>query len=171
GTFTGTGTTRTFTPTAAWAPPGEVKVKVVQTVGGVPSDASDLVTLKVKPPKPAITLVPQPIEGRQVLTITGVAAGTVTLTMLTDAGGTVVGIFTGSGTSRTFTPTSAWTPPGEKRVKVVQTVGGVSSDASDLVTLKVKPPKPAITLVPQPIEGRQVLTITGGAAAAVTLTM
>ena len=124
-----------------------------------------------KPPKPAITPITQPIEGRHALTITGVAAGTVTLTMLTDAGGTVAGAYTGSGTSRTFTPTAAWTPAGEKRVKVVQTVGGVPSDPSDVVTLKVKPPKPAITPVTQPIEGRHALTITGALSGVVNLTM
>ncbi|MDN3223481.1 hypothetical protein, partial [Pseudomonas nunensis] len=146
-------------------------VKVVQTVGGVSSDASDLVTLKVKPPKPAITLVPQPIEGRQVLTITGVAAGTVTLTMQTGAGGTVLGDFTGTGTTRTFTPAAAWTPPGEQTVKVVQTVGGVPSDPSDVVTLKVRPPKPGIEPPGAPIEASQPLTVMGIYSDAVTLKM
>jgi hypothetical protein len=97
-----------------------------------------------KPPKPAITPITQPIEGRHALTITGVASGVVTLTMQTQAGVTLAGSFTGSGTTRTFTPTADWAPPGEKRVKVVQTVGGVPSDASDVVTLRIKPPKPTI---------------------------
>ncbi|KAF2390533.1 hypothetical protein FX983_04994 [Pseudomonas frederiksbergensis] len=172
GTFAGTGATRTFTPTAAWAPPGEVKVKVVQTVGGVPSDASDLVTLKVKPAKPAITPIPQPIEGQHALTITGVAAGTVTLTMQTGAGGTVAGTFTGTGTTRTFMPTAAWAPPGTQTVKVVQKVGDVPSDPSALEILRVKAAPPFITPPSAPIEGRSELTITGVAqTGTVTLTM
>ncbi|MDN3219110.1 hypothetical protein, partial [Pseudomonas nunensis] len=171
GDFSGSGNTRTFTPATAWAPPGEQTFKVVQTVGGVPSDPSELVTLKVKPPKPTITPISQSIEGRHALTITGIAAGTVTLTMLTDAGATVAGTYTGNGTSRTFTPTAVWTPPGEKRVKVVQTVGGVPSDPSDVVTLKVKPPKPAIIPVTQPVEGRHALTITGAQMGVADLTM
>ncbi|MFJ7794755.1 hypothetical protein, partial [Pseudomonas sp. NPDC096950] len=171
GTFTGSGASRTFTPTAAWTPPGEKKVKVVQTVGGVPSDPSDVVTLKVKPPKPAITPIAQPIEGRHALTITGALPGVVNLMMQTGAGVRIDGAYSPvSGGGYTFTPTEAW-PPGAQTVKVVQAVNGVSSDPSDVVTLKVKPPKPAITPITQPIEGRHALTITGVAAGTVTLTL
>jgi hypothetical protein len=138
------------------------------------SDWSDTLSFTIvdpKPPKPVITPVTQPIEGRFGLTITGVAAGTVTLTMLTGAGGAVAGEFTGTGSTRTFIPAAAWTPPGEQTVKVVQTVGGVPSDPSDLVTLKVRPPKPGIEPPSAPIEATQPLTVMGIYSDAVTLKM
>lgn len=159
GTFSTSGTTRTFTPTANWSP-GTSKVKVVQTVGGIASDPSDLATLRVKPPKPAIAYPPNPGTARQVLTITGVFSGTVTLTMLTEAGSEIAGTFSTSWEGRTFTPTEDW-PLGTNRLKVVQTVGGVASDPSDQVTLRVKPPKARIDYPPNPAAVRQELTITG----------
>ncbi|MCJ8206619.1 hypothetical protein [Pseudomonas sp. RGM2987] len=143
GTFSASGTSRTFTPTTNWAV-GTQKVKVVQTVNGVSSDPSNLTTLAVKPSKPAITAPPNPAAANQVLTITGVLSGTVTLKMLTEAGAEIPGTFSASGTSRTFTPTTNWAV-GTQKVKVVQTVNGVESDPSDLVTLAVRPPKPVIT--------------------------
>ncbi|WP_347904244.1 hypothetical protein [Pseudomonas purpurea] len=169
GNFSPEGTTRTFTRTAKW-PPGTNKVKVLQIVGGVASDPSDLVTLTVKPPKPAITPPPNPAAAKQVLTITGVYSGTVTLKMFNEAGTEVAGAFSTTGASRTFTPTQDWAP-GSNKVKVVQTVGGVASDPSDLVTLTVKPPKPAITPPPNPAAAKQVLTITGVYSGTVTLKM
>ncbi|WP_185067234.1 hypothetical protein, partial [Pseudomonas brassicacearum] len=96
---------------------------------------------------PAITPPPNPAAAKQVLTITGVHSGTVTLKMLTEAGSEIAGTFSTSGTSRTFTPTANWAS-GTTKVKVIQTVAGVASDPSSLATLTVKPPKPAITPPP-----------------------
>ena len=169
GTFSASGTTRTFTPTANW-PAGTSKVKVVQSVNGVASDPSNLATLAVKPAKPVITAPPNPAAANQVLTITGVPSGTVTLKMLTEAGAEIAGTFSTSGTSRTFTPTANWAP-GTQKVKVVQTVGGMASDPSDLATLVVKPAKPAITAPPNPAAASQALTITGVDSGTVTLKM
>ncbi|KQZ91903.1 hypothetical protein ASD60_23320 [Pseudomonas sp. Root562] len=167
GDFIGSGTTRTFTPTADWAL--GTKVKVVQTVSGVASDPSQLCTIAVKPPKPVITPPPIPAAAKQVLTITQVYSGTVTLVMFTEADTRVAGDFIGSGTTRTFTPTADW-PLGTK-VKVVQTVSGVSSAPSELCTIAVKPPKPAITPPPTPAEVKQVLTITNVSSGTVALEM
>jgi len=169
GTFSSSGTSRTFTPTANWAV-GASKVKVVQTVGGVASDPSNLTALRVKPPTPAITPAPYPASARQVLTVTGVYPGTVTLKMLTEAGSDIAGTFSGSGTSRTFTPTADWAW-GTNRVKVTQIVGDVASDTSDLSALRVKPPKPAITPAPNPAAVDQILTISGIYTGTVTLRM
>ena len=169
GTFSASGTTRTFTPTANW-PAGTSKVKVVQSVNGVASDPSNLATLAVKPAKPVITAPPNPAAANQVLTVTGVPSGTVTLKMLTEAGAEIAGTFSTSGTSRTFTPAANWTV-GTQKVKVVQTVDGLASDPSDLATLVVKPAKPAITAPPNPAAASQELTITGVDSGTVTLKM
>ncbi|WP_214512680.1 hypothetical protein [Pseudomonas brassicacearum] len=170
GTFSASGTSRTFTPTAGWTVGTIKKVKVVQTVGSIASDPSDLVTLAIKPPKPAITAPPNPAPANQVLSITGVYSGTVTLQMLTETGAVVSGTFTNSGISRTFTPTAEWTA-GSSKVKVVQTVGAIASDPSNPVTLAVKPPRPVITAPPNPAAAKQVLTVTGVYVGAVVLTM
>jgi len=169
GTFSSSGTSRTFTPSANWAA-GTSKVKVVQTVGGVASDPSDLATLAVKPAKPAITPPPNPAAANQVLTVTGVSPGTVALKMLAEGGTEIAGTFSSSGTSRTFTPSTNWAA-GTSKVKVVQTVGGVASDPSDLATLAVRPPKPAITPPPNPAAANQVLTVTGVSSGTVALKM
>ncbi|MFJ7794754.1 hypothetical protein, partial [Pseudomonas sp. NPDC096950] len=144
GTFSGSGTTRTFTPTAAWTPPGEQTVKIVQTVGGVPSDPSDLVTLKVRPPKPGIEPPGAPIEASQPLTVMGIYSDAVTLKMLNDDNNEVTGSFTGSGGRRDFIPDPAWSE-GEHHVKVVQTLQNITSAPSELcsfiVEASLKPPE------------------------------
>ena len=169
GSFIGGGNSRTFTPISRWDA-GTTRVKVVQTVEGVASDPSDLVSIVVKPPRPAITPPLNPGPARQILIITGVVAGNVTLQISTEAGGQVAGTFSGSGNIRNFTPTADWIA-GTTRVKVVQTVEGVASDPSDLVSIVVKPPRPAITPPPSPPEIRQALIITGVVTGNVTLQM
>ena len=169
GTFSGTGTTRSFTPTANWAP-GRITVDMQQTVDTVVSDSSDVRTFSVKPPKPAITQPSTAIQGRQPLQITGVHNGAVTLTMFEYEVGRIAGTFSGTGTTRTFTPTANWVP-GRITVNMEQVVDTVVSDASDVRTLSVKPPKPAITQPSTAIQGRQPLEITGVHAGTVTLKM
>jgi len=142
GSFSGSGATRTFTPAADWSW-GTNKVKVVQTVDDVTSEASELATVTVKLPKPVITPPPNPAAVKQPLMITNVASGAVILQMLTEANVAVAGNFSGSGDRRTFTPTADWSW-GTSRVKVVQTVGGVASEASELVTVTLKPAPPVI---------------------------
>ncbi|TMU72200.1 hypothetical protein FGA82_24800, partial [Pseudomonas fluorescens] len=111
-----------------------------------------------KPPKPTINTPPNPAAAKEVLTITSVATGTVTLQMSTAAGAAVAGSFTGSGSTRTFTPTANWAA-GTTQVKVVQTLGGVASDPSNLVSVQVKPAKPTIVAPANPIFANQTLTI------------
>ncbi|MEB2652738.1 hypothetical protein SOP89_15310 [Pseudomonas siliginis] len=166
GTFSGSGNTRNFTPTADWI---AGRVKATQSVGGVASDPSDLVSIVVKPPRPSITPPPSPPEIRQALTITGVVTGNVTLQMSTEAGAPVAGAFTGSGSTRTFMPASDWAAG--SRVKVVQTVGGVASDPSEIVSIGVRPYRPAIERPPIPTSPKQRLTITGVVIGNVTLQM
>ena len=122
-----------------------------------------------------ITPPPNPAAAKQELTITDVYSGTVTVTleMFNQAGTKIAGTFTGSGTTRTFTPTADWAS-GSNTVKVVQTVGGVASDPSELCTFTVqpaKPPKPAIIPPPDPAAAKQELTITNVAPGTVTLEM
>ena len=171
GSFSGSGTTRTFTPNPTWVPGSGRTVKVLQTVNNVDSDPSEVRTFSVKPPKPAITQPSGPVLPNQTLTITGVYSGTVTLKMQDGAGSPVGGSFSGSGTTRTFTPNPTWVPGSGRTVKVVQTVNNVDSDPSDVRTFGVKPPKPTITPPPSPAESRQWLTITGVSSGTVTLEM
>jgi hypothetical protein len=169
GDFAGSGSTRTFTPASDWAP-GINRVKVLQIISLVSSDPSDLLSFSAKPSRPAITPPPSPASTLQTLSITGVVAGVVTLQMSTEEGAPVVGSFTGSGSTRTFTPTANWAA-GTTQVNVVQTVNGVASDPSDLVNVSVKPSKPVIAPPPNPAASNQVLTITGVATGTVTLQM
>ncbi|NWD78643.1 hypothetical protein HX890_31495 [Pseudomonas gingeri] len=169
GTFSPSGTSRTFTPATSWAV-GTQRVKVEQTVNGVASDPSNLTTVAVKPPTPAITAPPNPATATQVLTITGLYSSTVTLKMLTEFGLEIAGTFSTTGTTSTFTPTENWAM-GTQKVKVVQTVDGVASAPSDMVTLTVKPAKPVIAAPPNPTPANQVLTITGVYSGTVTLKM
>ncbi|MGX1084702.1 hypothetical protein [Pseudomonas sp. AP3_22 TE3818] len=159
GTVRINGTTGTFTPHQPWLP-GTHTVKVVQTVREVASDPSDLRTFTLKPAKPVITQPPHPAAPRQVLTVTAVHSGSVTLKMLDGENRPVTGTFTSSGTTRTFTPAQDWAP-GTNRVKAVQIVGGVESDASELCIFSTQPLK--LTILPPPEIGapRQSLTIVG----------
>jgi hypothetical protein len=145
GSFTGNGSTRSFTPAPNW-PAGLSRVKVVQAVDGIASDPSAVVTVAVKPAKPVITAPPNPAMANQALTITGVATGVVILQMLTTGNKTIEGEFTGSGTSRTFKPNENWKPP-VTTVWVVQTLNGVDSDPSEPVAVVVTEqlPLPVIT--------------------------
>jgi hypothetical protein len=159
GTFTRCATTRTFTPTADWIP-GTNRVKVVQIVGGVVSEPSDVCAFTTKPLTLLITQPPNPAAPKQPLEITGVFSGSVTLKMLTEAGDEVVGSFTGTATTRTFTPTADWIL-GTNRVKVVQIVGSVPSEPSDVCEFTTKPSTLLITQPLNPAPPKQPLTITG----------
>ncbi|MBV7553836.1 hypothetical protein KW841_15915 [Pseudomonas sp. PDM28] len=159
GTFSTTGGTRTFIPAQDWVL-GTNTVKVVQTVKEVVSDPSDMRTFTLKPPKPSITQPPHPAAPRQVLTITAIHSGSVTLKMLDGENRPVTGTFRPSGTTGTFTPAQDWAP-GANRVKAVQIVGGVESDASELCIFSTQPLK--LTILPPPEIGapRQSLTMVG----------
>ncbi|MEV7748818.1 fimbrial protein, partial [Streptomyces griseorubiginosus] len=169
GSFTGSGATRVFTPTERWRG-GTTVVSVVQTLGGVSSDPSLSVSVRVKPFKPHISLPPNPSSSTQSLEITGVANGDVTLQMSNAADGVVAGSFTGSDSKRTFTPTANWAA-GITRVKVVQTVDGMHSDPSGPVSVPVKPSRPSIAEPPKPALGNQTLKISGVVSAVVSLQM
>ncbi|UST98794.1 hypothetical protein [Pseudomonas siliginis] len=169
GSFTGSGATRVFTPTERWRG-GTTVVSVVQTLGGVSSDPSLSVSVRVKPFKPYISLPPNPSSSTQSLEITGVANGDVTLQMSNAADGVVAGSFTGSDSKRTFTPTANWAA-GITRVKVVQTVDGMHSDPSGPVSVPVKPSRPSIAEPPKPALGNQTLKISGVVSAVVSLQM
>ncbi len=159
GTFSSAGVTRTFTPVADWAP-GTNRVRVIQTVNGVASEPSEVRAFAVKPPRPTITQPTSPAPPKQALTITGVFSGTVTLEVINETGGRVAGSYGPAGVTRIFTPAADWAP-GTNRVRVIQTVNGVSSDTSDTRTFTVKPSKPAITQPTSPAAPNQVLGITG----------
>ncbi|WP_339545654.1 hypothetical protein [Pseudomonas sp. RA_35y_Pfl2_P32] len=169
GTFSGTGTNRTFTPTTNW-PTGTTVVKAVQTVDGVVSAPSGLRRINIKPAKPVITQPPTPSAPKQTLTITGVFSGNVTVEVFTESGAKVAGAISGTGTTRTFTPTADW-PTGTTQVKAVQTVGGVPSDPSDLCSIAVKPAKLVIQPPPTPSPPKQPLTITEVYSRAGTVTV
>lgn len=129
-----------FMPTAEWVA-GTTRVKVVQILNGMASDPSNLVSVSVGLSRPSIDWPPNPAMGNQTLNITGVETGDVTLRMFTEADALVAGSFTGSGATRVFTPTERWRG-GTTVVSVVQTLGGVSSDPSLSVSVRVKPFKP-----------------------------
>lgn len=170
GNFTDAGTGgRIFTPRQDWVP-GDNTAKVVQTVASVPSHASTLLRFKVRPPTPAITAPPYPAATRQALTITGVYSASATLKMLNGADGLVLGNFSISGTTATFTPAQNWSL-GSNTVKVLQIMGGVESEASDLCVFSTQPLK--LTILPPPgiAEPRQALIIVGVHADATMLKM
>ncbi|MNF62529.1 hypothetical protein D3C84_442130 [compost metagenome] len=160
GTFSSEGETRTFTPTVGWLP-GRHTVKVIQRVGGVESEPSDFCTFTAKAVKPEIVTPSEPLLPDQPLTITGVYDSvSVLLEMFNEESSKVIGTFSPTGETRTFTPTENWTP-GANMVKVIQTVDGVVSDPSDLCTFTVKPSRPVIYPPPDPAAAKQVLTVTG----------
>ncbi|VVM77438.1 hypothetical protein [Pseudomonas fluorescens] len=139
------GSTRTFTPAGEWAV-GLTNIKAVQTVGGVASDPSRSVFVKVRPSSPIIEPPPVPVAARQTLSIKSVSLGATLLEMFNEVDARVAGKFTDSGTTRTFTPAQDWSV--STQVKVVQTVNGMSSKASELVPIVVtlfiaSPPYPA----------------------------
>jgi hypothetical protein len=159
-------------PTADW-PPGTNKFKVVQTVGGVASDPSALVTLKVKPATPAITPPLNPAQPREPLTITNVSVGTVTLEMFDQLGNKIPGTFTSSDQTCTFTPAADW-PPGSNTVYVVVTVNDVDSDPSDDCTFFVGAEKPEAPQFESPMEGsrtssRPLIRVNGLSLAQITV--
>ncbi|WP_348971661.1 hypothetical protein [Pseudomonas atacamensis] len=159
--------------TTAW-PPGKHVIMAEQTAKntGGRSDRSEPRSLEVKPPKPAITSPPNPAAVKQPLSITLVFSDAVTLQLLTEAGAPVAGSFTGSGSARTFIPTANW-DVGSTKVKVVQSVGGVSSEPSDPVTILInaKPPKPVITH-PLPHTGHHAeVRVQGTCIAGATITL
>ena len=152
-----TETPRMFKPSPPW-PAGKNVVMAVQSVDGVLSDPSNVVTFLVQPSQPEIDQPPKPAVPRQRLNITGVVPGAVTLQMFTEDGAPVEGVFTGVGASRTFMPTAPWA--GTCVIKVAQTVDGAASSPSVLVTVYAPPRKPEIEQPPIPAASRQMLTIT-----------
>ncbi|VVO76810.1 hypothetical protein PS850_01619 [Pseudomonas fluorescens] len=158
GSFSLTGDTRTFRPTANWTP-GTNTVKVVQTVNGMTSDPSELCTFAAKPPLPEIDH-PEYMAVTDPTTTasgTGLAGATLTLTVDTE-----------EVLSTEVCPNGTWSgvtkplPPGRCAMPVVQTLNGQSSDALGRVrNFKVKPPQPSITAPTDPVAADYPLTITG----------
>ncbi|MFJ2539993.1 hypothetical protein [Pseudomonas sp. NPDC087614] len=164
GEFTGSGTTRVFTPAQDWSV--STQVKIVQTVCGIPSNPSELVPIVVKlfiaPP-------PDPAAVKEVLAISFSSSGHNDLRMYTQAGGPVAGSFTDSVPVRYFTPTAAW-KAGKTTVKVVQTVGNVAN-TSNLVTVAVQPFKLSIAQPPSYVSSIYALILLDGSSAPGTLQM
>ncbi|VVN85863.1 hypothetical protein [Pseudomonas fluorescens] len=125
-----------FTPSPPWEP-GERQVTVKQIVSGVPSLPTELLTFKVRPPKPSMTAPTDPVVADYPLTVTGVYNDTAALSMLNEEGTEISGSFSPTGTTRTFTPAANWRP-GTNTVKVVQTVNGQTSEPSDDCTFTVE---------------------------------
>ncbi|MFJ2465335.1 hypothetical protein [Pseudomonas sp. NPDC087615] len=163
-----TGTPCKFTPSPPW-PAGNNAVMAVQSVDGVSSDPSNVVTFLVQPSQPEIDQPPKPAVPRQRLNITGVVPGAVALQMFTEDGAAVEGDFTGVDASRTFTPTADWA--GTQKIKVVQTIDGAASSPSVLVIVYAPPKKPEIEQPPIPASSHQVLTIKDVSSGIVTLRM
>ena len=142
-----------------WAP-GRKNLKALQSLNGQTSDATAVVEFFIKPFQPVIEPPPIPSAPREALKVSGVASGTVTLRMLDEKNQPVEGSFSGDGTARIFTPKADWAP-GITKVKVVQTVDGVDSDASAWVSVTAKPTAPSIAPPPVPAAAREALTISG----------
>lgn len=168
GEYTGSNTERIFTPTANWS--GQTKVMAMQTVDGIDSSLSAIVTVYPKPSKPKIEPPFNPASPRQVLTVSDVLPETVTLRMYTAANERVDGDFSPSGASRTFTPTNDWAF-GRTTVKVILSKDGINSDSSDLVTVVVQPPELLIAQPQKPVAPNQQLNITYVVPGIVTLYM
>jgi hypothetical protein len=129
GNFAGSGSTRTFTPQSAWKY-GSHSVTATQIVKTVESDPSAPCTFTVRPVAPSITVPSGPVEPRGSLSITQVHAEATRLVMrLAGTTTEITGTFMGSGTTRTFAPTSAW-PVGNNSVRVTQFVSEVESASS-----------------------------------------
>jgi len=105
-------------------------------VDGATSDPSSAVSVKIRPSSPVIEPPAVPIAARQTLSIKFVSPDATLLEIFNEVGESVAGEFTGSGTSRTFTPAQDWSV--SSQVKIVQTVGGVRSNPSALVPIVVK---------------------------------
>jgi hypothetical protein len=142
GTFSGAGSTRTFTPANNWVP-GILMVYMTQTVDSVESDPSGAISTTVKPIQPAINQLTGPVPVKQALTITDVYDSTASLKMFEEGGAEVAGTFSGTNTTRTFTPAADWAP-GANSVYAVQTVNSMDSDRSDTRTFSVMMPLPGI---------------------------
>ena len=134
--------TGNWTSTPLSLVPGEHTLRVFVKVGDQLSVAQ-VRSFKVRPPRLAISPVSSPLDARQALDITGVSSGAVTLKLLKADNSTVAGSFTGSGSSRRFTPMQDWLP-GEHRVRAVQVVNSVESTPSLQLTFKARPPLPGI---------------------------
>jgi hypothetical protein len=72
--------------------------------------------------------------------------------MFCEAGTTIVGTFSTSGTTSTFTPSTNWAT-GVNKVYVVQAVSGVASDPSDVCTFTVEAGKPDAPRFERPAAG------------------
>jgi len=168
GEYTGSNTERIFTPTANWS--GQTKVLAMQTVDGIDSNQSAVVTVYPKPSKPKIEPPFNPASPRQVLTISNVSPETVTLRMYTAANERVDGDFSPSGASRTFTPTNDWAF-GRTTIKAILSKDGINSDSSDLVTVVVQPPELLIAQPQKPVAANQQLNIANVVPGIVTLHM
>jgi hypothetical protein len=133
---------------------GVQQVRARQTYQGIDSDATDIVEFYVvdKPEPPTISPPPNPASVREELTVLGIFPGKVTLEMFSEAGTTIVGTFSTSGTTSTFTPSTNWAP-GVNKVYVVQAVSGVASDPSDVCTFTVEAGKPDAPRFERPVAG------------------
>ncbi|TMU66196.1 hypothetical protein FGA82_31475 [Pseudomonas fluorescens] len=133
--------------------PGQQRIKAVQSLDGLTSDPTDVLDFYIRPPQPVIEQPHTPVAVRGELRISNISSGIVTLLMSTHMDVRVDGQFAGDGATRTFTPEMDW-PPGENKVKVVQTENGVDSDPSDLCTFIVKVVnKPDIPEILEPQRG------------------
>jgi hypothetical protein len=147
--------------------PGPKIVQARQTVAGQNSPDSEEISFSIKPPKPMISPPPNPAAADEALIISGVWNGDVTLALVTEEGVPIAGDFTTNGENSTFKPMAEWAP-GATSVKVMQTVNGVASDFSELVTLTVKPEAPQITL-PKQGESYVELQVQGTCASGATV--
>ncbi|TWC55259.1 hypothetical protein FBY04_11019 [Pseudomonas sp. SJZ080] len=124
-------------------PPHPKHVILAQQYFNLDSAYSSEFEFEVRPPKPEITPPASPIGLKQTLDVTNIGLNAETLKMLR-SGIEVPGSFTGTGSSRTFTPSQNWLS-GSNTVSLVQIVGGVSSDPSEPCTFTVSLEAPEIS--------------------------
>ncbi|QKV63750.1 hypothetical protein HUW52_12950 [Pseudomonas sp. 43A] len=149
--------------------PGPKVVHAIQTVREMQSDHSVVINFIVKPPPPTVVQPPNPTAAQQVLTITDVWANASLLQMYSEAGATIAGDFSPTGTTRTFTAKEDWAA-GITKVQARQVVNNVGSDLSELVTLAVKPQAPQISL-PKEGESYVALQVQGTCEPGATVTV
>ncbi|WP_150747507.1 hypothetical protein, partial [Pseudomonas fluorescens] len=170
GTFTSNGAQWTFTIDGMW-PSLDWVVTAEQTVNGVTSVRSLECRFSVRPPRLQID-EPQPestVQQNQAINGRGSLHYETTYQMLDAFDKDVPGSFSKPAIySWRFTPNPPWTP-GEQHVWVKQVVSGIPSLPTELLTFKVKPPKPVITGPSIPTPPRPVFTGTGYEGATVNV--
>ena len=136
GTFSGSGTERSFTPSRDW-PVGKNVIRAVQVVNAVTSDPSDAVIVCVQLLPLTIIAPSEPVEPLQALTLINVNAASTMLLMYRD-GERLAGSFTRSETVWVFVPEKEWLP-GDNTVWATEVINDAESLPSEPCRFKARP--------------------------------